>query len=146
VTGPSPLYQEVIPIVDRRQDPQDPHPREQGDPALPAGAEVTDAIAHDILKIHEEAYGRGARVAHAELVGDFVIVVLDHLDLLPNEEFLVENGQRDAVAQVRTRYQAAIQAPFRAAVERATGRKVVGFQSTTNVEEPPFMVEIFRLG
>lgn len=132
-------------MADQSREPQDPHPRQVGDPELPSGKQVTDAIAHDILRIHEESYGRGARIAHAELVGDFVIVVLDDLDLLPNEEFLVQNGQGEAVTQVRRQYQRVIQAPFRAAVERGTGRKVVGFQSTTNVEEPTFMVEIFKL-
>jgi hypothetical protein len=39
-----------------------------------------------------------------------------------------------------------IQSSFRAAVERATGRKEVGFTSTTSVEEPRFMAEIFKLG
>lgn len=106
---------------------------------------MTDAIAHDILRIHVESYGRGAAVAHATVVGDFVVVVLDDLVLLPNEEFLVENGKREAVTQVRRQYQAAIQTPFRAAVERAIGRKVIGFESTTSVEGPRFMVEVFKL-
>jgi hypothetical protein len=46
---------------------------------------------------------------------------------------------------VRSQYQHAIQASFRAAVERATGRTVAGFASTNSVEEPRFMVEIFKL-
>jgi uncharacterized protein YbcI len=132
-------------MPDRLEKPQGPDPPNEGFPALPSEKEVTDAIARDILRIHEKAYGRGAKAAHSKLVGDFVIVVLDGLDLLPNEEFLVANGQREAVAQVRTRYQAAIQAPFSAAVERATGRKVIGFQSTTSVDEPAFMCEVFKL-
>jgi len=107
--------------------------------------QVTDAVARDILRIHKEAYGRGAKAAHAAVIGDFVIAVLDGLELLPNEEFMVENGQREAVAEIRSRYQIAIQAPFSAAVERATGRRVIGFQSTTSVDEPAFMCEVFRL-
>jgi uncharacterized protein YbcI len=80
-------------------------------------------------------------------VGDgWVIVILDQLELLPNEEFLVDNGEHDAVARVRTQYQLAIQAPLRAAVERATGRNVTGFASTTSVDEPRFAAEIFKLG
>jgi hypothetical protein len=74
-----------------------------------------------------------------------VFVVLDGLELLPNEQFLVENGKQDTVMQVRTHYQHAIRSSFSAAVERATGRTVVGFASTTSVEEPRFMAEVFRL-
>ena len=47
--------------------------------------------------------------------------------------------------EVRTRYQHAIRSSFSAAVERATGRTVVGFASTTSLEEPRFMAEVFRL-
>jgi uncharacterized protein YbcI len=75
-----------------------------------------------------------------------VVVVLDELELLPNEKFLVEHGKQETVVQVRTQYQHAIQASFRAAIERATGRTVVGFASTTSIEEPRFVAELFKLG
>lgn len=41
--------------------------------------------------------------------------------------------------------QKAIEPTFRAAVERATGRRVIGFASHIQLEEPRFMAEIFRL-
>jgi uncharacterized protein YbcI len=132
-------------MADRADEPQDPHPPRKANPAPPTGEQVTGAIAREIHRIHEESYGNGAERANAVVIGDFVVVVLDGLDLLPNEQFLVDQGDRDAVAQVRHQYQRAIQAPFRAAVERATGRRVVGFESTTSVEEPRFMVEVFKL-
>ena len=47
--------------------------------------------------------------------------------------------------EVRTRYQHAIRSSFSAAVERATGRTVIGFASTTSIEEPRFMAEVFKL-
>jgi uncharacterized protein YbcI len=74
-----------------------------------------------------------------------VVVVLDDPELLPNEKFLLENGKHDTVVQVRSQYQQAIQASFRAAVERATGRRVIGFASTTSIDEHPFVAEIFKL-
>jgi len=142
----------VVPIADRPEDvegtggqgPQDP-----GDPRdareAPTPKQVRDEIAREILRIHEESYGRGATLANAIMGDGFVIVVLDDLELLPNEQFLVDNGKQDAVAHVRSQYQLAIQSSFRAAIERATGRKVVGFASTTSVEEPRFMAEVFKL-
>ena len=130
-------------MPDRSEEPQDPRPPRTGDPSPPSAGEVTDEIASAIHQIYEESYGRGAEHATAGVIGDFVIVVLDGLELLPNEELLVRSGERDAIARVRHQYEDAIQPTFRAAVERATGRKVIGFDSTTSVEEPRFMVEVF---
>ncbi len=73
------------------------------------------------------------------------MVILDDLELLPNERFLLENGNADTVMQVRSQYQQAIRATFSAAIERATGRSVIGFASTTSIEEPRFAAEIFKL-
>jgi uncharacterized protein YbcI len=106
---------------------------------------VDEQIGREILGILEESYGRGAASAKAVVTDDWVVVLLDDLELLPNEQFLVEKGHRDAVAHVRAQYQHAIQGPFRDAIERSTGRRVIGFASTTSVEEPRFMAEIFKL-
>lgn len=122
--------------------PKDPRAVE-GDP--PSTQDVSDQISREILRIHEESYGKGAHNAETHVADDWVIVVLDDIELATNEQFLVENGKRDAVAHVRSQYQHAIQGPFRAAIERATGRRVVGFASTTSVEEPRFMAEVFKL-
>jgi uncharacterized protein YbcI len=129
--------------------PREPGPRDPGEPGdrrePPSAGQISDQIAREILQIHEESYGKGAGKAHA-LVGDgFVVVVLDQLELLPNEQFLVENGEGDTVVQVRGRYQQAIESTFSAAIERATGRTVVGFASSTNIDEPRFVAEIFKL-
>jgi uncharacterized protein YbcI len=129
---------------DEAEGPEDP-----GSPderlSLPSAEEVSDEISREILRIHEESYGGGAGNAHAFVDEGFVIVVLDDLELLPNEKFLVEHGKHETVIQVRTQYQHAIQASFRAAIERATGRSVVGFASTTSMDEPQFVAEIFKL-
>jgi uncharacterized protein YbcI len=95
--------------------------------------------------MYEESYGKGARQATAFVGEDYVVVVLDDLELLPNEKFLMEHGKHETVVQVRSQYQHAIQASFRAAIERATGRTVIGFASTTSIDEPRFVAEIFRL-
>jgi uncharacterized protein YbcI len=111
----------------------------------PSDEQVREEISREILQIHEESYGRGAGRAEVMLTKDFVVVVLDDIQLLPNEQFLVENGRHEAVLEVRTNYQHAIRSSFSAAIERATGRTVAGFASTTSLEEPRFMAEIFRL-
>ena len=111
----------------------------------PSLEEVEEEVCREIVRIHEESYGKGAASARAFVSEDYVIVVLDDLELLPNEKFLVEHGKHETVMQVRAQYQQAIQASFRAAIERATGRMVVGFASTTSMDEPRFSAEIFRL-
>jgi uncharacterized protein YbcI len=127
--------------VEGPADPQDAGARREA----PSHAQVRDEISREILRIHEGAYGKGAGRARALVEEEYVVVVLDDLELLPNERFLVEHGHQETVMHVRTQYQHAIQATFRAAIERATGRTVVGFASTTSIDEPRFMAEVFRL-
>ena len=128
----------------REQGPADPDPQ-RGDVAGPSAEAVADEICRDILAIHRESYGRTAAEAPCHVLDDTVIVLLDGLELLPNEEFLINQGHEEAVANVRTQFQKAIEPTFRAAVERATGRRVIGFASHVQLEEPRFMAEIFRL-
>jgi uncharacterized protein YbcI len=124
--------------------PEDPgDPRQQREP--PTHDQVTRELSREILRIHEQAYGTGAGKAQAIVEGDWVVIILDELELQPNEQFLIEKGKAEVVSQVRTQYQLAIQSTFTAAVERATGRTVVGFTSATSVEEPRFATEIFKL-
>ena len=134
-----------IPIDTRTQRAQRTPGRPEDARQPPTDRQVRDEVAREILRIYEESYGTGAAYAET-LVGDnWVIVVLDGLQLLPNEQFLVDSGEQETVMEVRTRYQHAIRSSFSAAIERATGRTVIGFASTTSVEEPRFMAEVFRL-
>jgi len=120
----------------------DPHPQPE---VAPSQSSVEHHIQADILAIHKDSYGRAAGDAHAHVVGDTVIVILDDLELLPNEEYLIEHGRADAVVDLREQFQQAIRPTFSAAVERATGRRVVGFASHAELDDPRFAVEIFRL-
>jgi len=142
-----PSAEEVGSTPDRdskTEGPEDPGlPDDRREP--PSPSEVSEEISRDILRIHEESYGKGAGKAHTFVGEDFVAVVLDDLELLPNEKFLVEHGEQETVLQVRSHYQHAIRASFSAAIERATGRSVIGFASTTSMGEPPFAAEIFKL-
>jgi uncharacterized protein YbcI len=123
--------------------PQDPGgPEDARQP--PSQQQVHDELAREIHRIHTESYGKGSGEATAMVFGDWAVVILGDLELLPNEKFLIENGKEDVVTQVRTQYQYAIRSSFTAAVERATGRTVVGFTSATSIE-PPFVTEIFKL-
>jgi uncharacterized protein YbcI len=110
----------------------------------PGLEQVEQDLAQDLLRIHKESYGKGAGRADVRIHDDVVYCMLDDLELLPNEEFMIGAGKGDAVVDIRTRYQSAIETTFRAAVERATGRRVVSFASITKLD-PNYNVEIFRL-
>jgi uncharacterized protein YbcI len=124
--------------------PLDPSPA-RDEVRAPTDREVADEICRELLEIHRESYGRTADEAQAYVLNDTVIVLIDGLQLLPNEVFLIDNGHGEVVDRVRSQYQKAIESTFRAAVERATGRRVIGFSSHVQMEEPRFMAEIFRL-
>jgi uncharacterized protein YbcI len=107
-------------------------------------SEMERALGEDLLRIHEDSYGKGAGRTRIHILHDMVICLLDELELMPNEEFLIEAGRGEAVVEMRSQYQQAIQTTFGAAVERATGRRVISFASVTKLS-PNYAVEIFRL-
>jgi hypothetical protein len=103
-------------------------------------------LAEELLQIHIQSYGRGAASARVYCHDDLVVALLDDLQLLPNEEFLIANGQQEGVVELRGRFQQAIETTFRAAVERVTGRVTTSFASITRLGNPNYAVEVFRLG
>src|SRR5438876_8245637 len=119
---------------ERPRGPADPDPPTH-EVIQPTAEAVAEEICRDILTIHRESYGGGAGAAKAYLLDDMVVVVLDDPQLLPNERLLVESGQRDVVVGLREQFQRAIESTFRAAVERATGRRVIGFSSHVQLDE-----------
>ena len=108
------------------------------------GRAVEDQIAKELLRIHEDSYGKSAETVEVLISDDAVVVFMDGLELQRAEEFLIESGDPDSVIEVRGRYQRAIEATFRAAIERATGRRVNSFASVTKLD-PNYICEIFRL-
>jgi uncharacterized protein YbcI len=106
---------------------------------------ISEQLEQELLRIHVESYGKGAREAKVYVHEDTVFCILDGLELLPNEEFMINAGRGDAVIDIRLRFQQAIETTFRAAVERATGRSVISFASITKLD-PNYVCEVFRLG
>jgi uncharacterized protein YbcI len=129
----------------RTQGPKDPSPPGTERDTAPSDRQVADAIGEQLLSIQHESYGGGAETVETHFVGDTLIVLMDGLELLPAENLLVESGMDEAVSEIRTQYQNAIEHTFRAAVERSTGRRVVAFSSHVHLRDPRFAVEIFRL-
>lgn len=128
-----------------QEEPVDPIQESEAAAGSPSDQQIADSVADQLLQIHEKSYGRAARNVKSHLIDDTLIVLFDGLELLPNEEFLVSNGQAETVEHVRSKYQKAIEPTFRAAVERATGRRVRAFSSHVELGDDPFIAEIFRL-
>jgi uncharacterized protein YbcI len=106
--------------------------------------DVEVAIATELLAILRDSYGAAAGSAKAYINDNSVVVFFDDLQLQRSEEYLISAGEAQAVVDVRNHYQQAIEATFRAAVERATGRRVISFASVTKLD-PHYAVEVFRM-
>jgi uncharacterized protein YbcI len=107
--------------------------------------QLEEDLGRELLRIHEDSYGKGASEVKVLADEDAIVVFMDGLELQRSEEFLIEKDQADTVIQTRGMYQQAIESTFTAAVERVTGRRVVSFASVTKLD-PNYIVEIFRLG
>lgn len=69
---------------------------------------------------------------------------LDGLEFQQGERFLIEHGEAETVIRTRAAFEQKIRSTFAAAVERATGRRVVSFLSTIHLD-PPYAIEVFRM-
>jgi uncharacterized protein YbcI len=103
-------------------------------------------IAREIARVHEESYGTSAVNLDVAINERFVAIYFD-IELSRAEQTLVEAGNGDSVRQTRESYQEAIGPTFSAIVERATGRRVIGFASRAVIAgDASWAVEAFRLG
>jgi uncharacterized protein YbcI len=132
-------------------DPADPpsHPRAAEPRALtsvPAPAingAKRSAISQAIVRIHADAYGKGATQAKTYVWDDLVVTVLRDV-LTVAERTLIGVDHAEMVREVRTTFQFSLEQTFRAAVERITGRRVLSFMSQVDPDNG-LSVEFFLL-
>ncbi len=113
------------------------------DPERLVGGELNAAITSALVGIHNRYLGRGPRTASTFHYGN-VLVTLMHDVLTHAEKSLTETGQTDAVDHIRHLFQETMEADFREAVERLTGRKVLAFISGNHID-PDIAAELFIL-
>lgn len=101
------------------------------------------AISEQLSAIHIGFYGTPVARVRTHVLDDLVLSVLD-IELTVIEQRMLVLGREEAVLTLRHEVQGAERASFTAAVERATGRRVIAFLSNTNLD-PPFVTELFRL-
>jgi uncharacterized protein YbcI len=101
--------------------------------------EVTDAI----VGIHHEFYGRGATRGRTIMQSNHLVTFMEDI-YTKAERTLIENGNFDSVLRARNDFQGAMRVRFTEAVERLTGRTVVGFLSQVGTG-PDISLEAFWL-
>ncbi|HSO99552.1 MAG TPA: DUF2294 domain-containing protein [Solirubrobacteraceae bacterium] len=105
--------------------------------------EVLTAISDGLVALLKEFYGRGPTRAKSYYEEDLVVCVLRG-GFSRVEQTLLENGRGDAVIQQRMEFQEVMRQRFESVIERATGKRVIGFMSG-NQQEPDMMCEVFIL-
>ena len=111
--------------------------------ATAAEGDVRTAISDGLVALLKEYYGRGPEQAKTYVSDDLVVCLLRG-GFTPVEQTLREGGYGEAVIHQRMAFQEVMRQRFEAVVERATGRRVVGFMSG-NQQDPDMICEVFVL-
>lgn len=107
------------------------------------GGELNAALTEALVRIQAEQLDRGPANAITFHRGNVVVAVL-HDVLTTAERVSAKNGRHDDVNEFRQLLRQAMEADFRAAVERLTGRRVIAFLGANHLE-PDVAAEIFVL-
>jgi len=105
--------------------------------------EMRAMISKEIVRLQAEYYGKGPTKAKTYIVDDLVVVVLEE-SFTRAEKTLAERGEREAIQQIRRRFQQHMADSFISIVEQATGRTVRVFVSETDIDQD-VSVETFLL-
>jgi uncharacterized protein YbcI len=108
-----------------------------------AHGDVLTAISDGLVALLKEFYGRGPTQAKSYYDDDLVVCVLRG-GFSRVEQTLLQGGRGAIVVQQRVEFQELMRERFEAVIERATGRRVIGFMSG-NQQEPDMMCEVFIL-
>lgn len=105
--------------------------------------DVLTGISDGLVALLKGFYGRGPTRAKSYYEDDLVVCVLRG-GFSRVEQTLLEGGQGAAVIKQRIAFQDLMRERFEAVIERATGRRVIGFMSG-NQQDPDLMCEVFIL-
>ena len=105
--------------------------------------DVRTAVSEGIVALLKEYYGRGPDKAKT-YVGEDMVICLLRGGFTRVEQTLLDEGHGEDVIRQRMVFQDVMRERFEEVVERATGRKVVGFMSG-NQQDPDMICEVFVL-
>jgi uncharacterized protein YbcI len=100
-------------------------------------------ISNELVSMHARYYGRGPTKARTLLVEDIVISRLAD-PFTKAERTLLSLGRVEEVRNMRAAFQHEMRDQFTGSVERALGRRVIGFISEIHVD-PDMAIELFFL-
>jgi uncharacterized protein YbcI len=109
----------------------------------PEPSELQRAISRAVVGLWSARFGKGPDRARTYLNDENVVVVM-YGGLLAHEQTLIEAGDHDAVRALRMRFEHALRPEMKRAVEEATGRGVLTFDSAI-LFEPTRTFELFVL-
>ena len=105
--------------------------------------DVLTAISDGMVGLMKEYYGRGPTRTKSYYEDDLVVCLLRG-GFSRVEQTLLEGGRGSSVIHQRMEFQDLMRQRFEAVIERATGRRVIGFMSG-NQQDPDIMCEVFIL-
>ena len=105
--------------------------------------DILTAISDGMVALLKEYYGRGPTQAKTYYQDDLVVCLMRG-GFTRVEQTLFDSGRGHAVIQQRMEFQEVMRERFRAVIEHATGRKVIGFMSG-NQQDPDMICEVFVL-
>jgi uncharacterized protein YbcI len=108
-----------------------------------AHGDMLTAISDGLVALLKEFYGRGPTRAKSYYEDDLVVCLLRG-GFTRVEQTLLAGGRGSSVIQQRMESQELMRERFEAVIERATGRRVIGFMSG-NQQDPDLMCEVFIL-
>lgn len=101
------------------------------------------AVSDGMVGLLKEFYGRGPTRTKSYYEDDLVVCLLRG-GFSRVEQTLLEGGRGSSVIQQRMEFQELMRGRFEEVIERATGRRVIGFMSG-NQQDPDIMCEVFIL-
>jgi uncharacterized protein YbcI len=105
--------------------------------------EMAAAISTGLVQLHRQYYGKGPTKAKTHFVNDSVVCILEG-GFTTVERTLIDDGQADAVHQMRRSFQKAMEGAFTNVVQEATDRTVIAYMSQVH-DNPDLAVEFFVL-
>jgi uncharacterized protein YbcI len=100
-------------------------------------------ISAALVGLHTRHYGKGPTAAKTWMVDDTLVCILRE-PFTQVERTLIAEGQKDAVYQMRDRFQLAVSGEFKEMIQEQTGRKVIAYMHQINVD-PDLSVDVFVL-
>ena len=104
---------------------------------------ISQVIQREIIRLHKEFFGLGPVKSKLYLQRDSVLVLMFE-GHTRGEESLRDAGERRSVAQGRVDISESARERFIEVVERHTGRKVVGFMSSSQ-QDPDLLSHVYVL-